>query len=357
MDRYTEALIRHIQMGKSLVQDRAFSTVYLGGGTPSLLGSDRISRILEAVQQTLSIRSDAEITLEANPESANQDLFLAFKKQGGNRVSLGVQSFQDDELTRLGRVHSVDQIEQAVESIRSAGLNNLSLDLIFALPEQTLDRWRENLSRALLLQPDHISAYGLSYEDETLLGRLYAQGKIAPVLDEDYVQMYDWTRLCLKEQGWIHYEISNWSRPGRQSRHNRLYWNREEYLAVGVSAHGMIGRIRYSFIRKAVQYVDVIQNMKDNGKSGFWHPDLMQDKVELTQEEMSSDFMIFGLRQMDGISINAFRNRFGYDPADRWSDALSALKARGWLVQQEDRVRLAHCAVPISNEVFVHFLD
>lgn len=357
MDRYTEALVRHLQIAKFLVEDRIFSSVYLGGGTPSLLGPSRIIRILEAVHQNLSLRSDVEVTLEANPESADQDLFRAFHNHGGNRVSLGAQSFHNDELANLGRIHSVDQIQQSIESIRSAGIHNLSLDLIFALPNQTLDGWRDNLRRALHLHPDHISAYGLSFEEETPLGRLYAQGKITPVLDEIYVQMYDWARYYMKEQGWNHYEISNWSQPGRQSRHNRLYWNREEYLAVGAAAHGMIGLIRYSFIQNAAKYVNVILKMKDGAKSGFWHPDLVQEKIELTMDEMASDFMVFGLRQMDGISIKAFQNRFGFNPADRWGDALSALIARGWVEQQKDRMRLTYCAVPISNEVFVHFLD
>lgn len=357
LDRYIRAVCAHLQSSKEIVENQPFTSVYIGGGTPSLLGKDRLKPLFETIQETFSIQSGAEFTLEANPESATEELFRELIPLGLNRVSLGAQSFHEEELKKLGRIHSAGDTKQAVEYARNAGIANLSLDLIFAIPNQTLEKWQESLSAAVECQPNHISAYGFSFEEGTILDQWRDRGKASPVLDETYISMYDWTCQYLSEQGWIHYEISNWSQSGKESRHNRIYWNRDNYLAAGAAAHGMIGGYRYSIIRDAGFYTEILENEGFSPKSGFWHPNLIEEKIELTSEEMASDAMIFGLRQIEGISISRFQRRFGYSPAERWGKSIRALCDRRWMEQSGDMLRLTKQTIPISNEVFIHFLD
>ncbi len=357
IDRYIEAVCTHLIEGKKLAGSRPLRTIYLGGGTPSLVGADRIVRIVTTIQKAFSILPDAEITLEANPESSSLELFQILHAIGINRISLGAQSFQDVELKQLGRVHTARQIVQAIEIARQAGIENVSLDLIFALPGHSLPRWQDTIHQALALGPDHLSIYGLTYEEGTRLDQWRIQGKVTPVLDETYRTMYDWTRRYLADSGWIQYEISNWSRPGKSSRHNQIYWRRDDYLAAGISAHGMMDYIRYSLIRDLTRYTEILLKKKESGEFGYWHPGLLDDKVQLTMEEMASDVMIFGLREIQGISIPSFTERFGYSPWDRWKNAIERLVDRRLLEQIGERLRLTDEAVPISNEVFIHFLD
>ncbi|MFB3784820.1 MAG: radical SAM family heme chaperone HemW [bacterium] len=361
MDRYLDALVIHLRLGAAAAAGRTFSTLFLGGGTPSLLGPARLARLFETVFEHYAFTPDAEITLEANPESATRELFETLRPLGLNRVSLGAQSFNPVELARIGRVHSVDQIHQAVDNARAAGIGNLSLDLIFAWPGQSVESWRSNLRQALACGVDHLSAYALTYEEGTLLDRLRREGKITPVLDETYITMYDETRDILSAAGWIHYEISNWRRPGRECRHNRIYWNRDEYLAFGASAHGMFRGLRYGLIQDTGRYVRTLASgaleASAERENAFLHPDLLAEWVAVTPEEMASDVMIFGLRQTEGISLLQFEERFGYTVLERWGAAVRRLQERDLLEQNGDRIRLTSRAYMLSNEVFVHFLD
>ena len=355
MDNYVEAICRHLECGAGEIEGRKLCSIYLGGGTPSLLGISRLSRILETINSNFKINSNAEITLEANPESSSLELFKALRQYGLNRISLGAQSFDDDQLAQLGRVHKSNDIKTAIDYARSAGLDNVSLDLIFALPGQTLDSWRDTLSKALECQPDHLSAYGLTYEDGTPLKRLLDQGAITSVLDETYIEMYDWSRNFLADNGWLQYEISNWSRPGKDSLHNQLYWRRDDYLAVGASAHGMINSVRYAIISDAESYAGILHDACFD--HDFWNAGLLEERVELSKDVMASDVMIFGLRLMEGVSVSCFKKRFGYSPLEKWGKVISRLEDNGLLEQNEDYIRLTYQAIPVSNEVFVHFLD
>lgn len=357
LDRYVNTLCMHLKLGQDLIDTRELTSIYVGGGTPSLLGEHRLNRIFTTIYDIYSIQSDAEITLEANPESASIEIFRTLKSLGLNRVSLGAQSFHEEELKKLGRIHSTQDIYRAVEQVRAVGIENLSLDLIFAIPGQTLEQWGDSLQSALRCEPNHLSAYGLSFDEGTPIDQMRIQGKLSPVLDETYGTMYDYTRQYLSDRSWIHYEISNWCQPERLSRHNQIYWNRGEYLAAGVSAHGMIGEIRYSVIRDVNRYIAILENAGFFQKPDFWHPHLIEERIELTPEEMASDVMIFGLRQVNGISVGRFYHRFGYLPSDRWGKNINRLCDRGLMEQSGDWLRLTKRAIPISNEVFIHFLD
>lgn len=357
IDRYVEALLVHLAAGADRARGRALTTVFFGGGTPSLLGPARMERILAAIHEGYALTPGAEITIEANPESGTRDLFERLTPLGVNRVSLGVQSFHDDELQWLGRVHSVAGVDRALESARAAGIDNVSLDLIFGLPGQSLDRWRETLERALARDPMHLSAYALGFEEGTLLDRLREQGKVSPACDEEYEAMYDAMRERLAEAGYGQYELSSWSRPGRACRHNLIYWRRDEYLAFGVSAHGWYGGLRYGLIRDPRKYMTIIEDNRCMvGADPFWEG-LLDERHSLSSDEAASDAMIFGLRMTRGVDAASFSRRYGYAPAERWGETIARLRDRGLLEADAGSVRLTPRAYFISNEALHHFLD
>lgn len=356
MDRYLDAIIHHMRQCSSEIGPIPVSTVYLGGGTPSLMGPARIARLLAVVSHLFSIESNAEITLEANPESASQELFSILAPLGLNRVSLGAQSFNGQELIQIGRVHDTRQTLQAIENARLAGIDNISIDLIYALPSQTRSSWTSTLRQAVACGVDHISAYGLSYEEGTLLYKLRQDGKVTPLLDETYVDMYD--ELCdtFEQHGYIQYEISNWSRPGKQSRHNTIYWDRDDYLAFGVSAHGLFRGVRYGWIPNVAEYTRFFEPNHREKRTTWLDREILGELIDLTPQEHASDAIIFGLRKMNGIHKIEFMNRFGYLPSDRWGKEIQRLVDRGLLEQDETRLRLTRKAIMISNSVFEHFI-
>jgi len=225
---------QHAQFGK---QAQPFETVYFGGGTPSLLPARSLEEILDKLQRTFPIPPTAEITLEANPGTVDLAKLKEFRRAGINRLSIGIQSFRDDELRFLGRIHSGREAMECVSLARGAGIDNISLDLIFALPNQTLKAWKENLETAVSLEPQHISAYSLIVEEGTPLYRMVGRGEVTPAPEELESEMYLLTMEYLASQGFEHYEVSNYAKPGYRSRHNSLYWNHEPYLGFGPSAH------------------------------------------------------------------------------------------------------------------------
>ncbi len=357
MDRYVNAVMTHIRASSNMARNRELSTIFFGGGTPSLIGGKRLALLLECIFETFSIADNVEITLEANPESATAELFQHLTPLGLNRVSLGVQSMHDEELKQLGRIHSVATVERAASAIREAGIPNVSMDLIFALPGQTVRRWEDTLQKILRLTPDHLSVYGLSFEEGTLFHRLNQKGRLEPVLDETYVRMYNRTRDLLTTYGFWHYEISNWSRPDRECRHNLIYWNQDEYLAFGAAAHGLFDGIRHAFISEKETYVRFHEQHQKQRDRLYFNPELLAEYKRLDVEEMASDVMIYGLRLIKGVSIDRFINRFGYSPRDRWQEAIDKFERQNLLEQKEEYLRLTPQALLISNEVLQYFLD
>lgn len=357
MDRYMAALVRHIEAGATLARGRTVTSVFFGGGTPSLMGANRMARLFEALQRAFHIASDAEITIEANPESATRELFERLIPLGLNRVSLGAQSFIPAELERLGRVHSAKDTERAVQCARDCGLASVSLDVIYGLPWQTSSRWRETVDCALECSIDHLSAYALSYEEGTLLHRQMERGAVTPIPDESFEEMYSLLQERMQQRGWRQYEISNWSLPGRESRHNILYWKRDDYLAFGVSAHGKIDETRYGLLRDPNRYMSWIESQPMEPPFDALHPQLLEERTALTSVEAASDGMIFGLRLLEGVSLAEFERRYGFAPADRWGEAIEQLIARGLLEEREGRLRLRKERLLLSNEAFEYFLD
>ncbi|MEG1988970.1 MAG: radical SAM family heme chaperone HemW, partial [Oscillibacter sp.] len=246
MDAYTDALCAHLTETAPFAAGHRVDTVYFGGGTPSYLGVKRLTKILSVIQKKYQVAKDAEITLEANPDSADRWKDLrTLRRAGFNRVSLGMQSACDGELAAIGRIHTMAQVTAAVENCRKAKLKNVSLDLIYGLPGQTLDRWKDNLSAAVALAPQHLSCYGLKVEEGTPLWEKKDSADLPG--DEVQAEMYLYTVEFLREHGYAQYEISNFAQPGFASRHNLKYWQLQEYAGFGPGAHSDFGGVRYAY--------------------------------------------------------------------------------------------------------------
>ena len=295
MDAYTAALLRHLEEVAPRAAGMQVDTVYFGGGTPSYLGTARLIRILQTVQRRYDVTRDAEITLEANPDSAGD--WRALRKlrwAGFNRLSLGVQSTDDELLRRIGRVHTYEQVQQAVTAARKAKLTNLSLDLIYGLPGQTMEDWQRTLADAVALGPEHLSCYGLKLEEGT---PLWQQRQALTLPDDDaQAEMYLYTVAALSEAGYGQYEISNFARAGRESRHNLKYWRMQEYAGFGPGAHSDFGGVRYGYVRDLDAYIAGRLVLAEAETDGTLARDF--------------EYVMLSLRTAEGIDRRTFENRY-----------------------------------------------
>ena len=341
MDAYTAALIRHLEEVAPRCARQTVDTVYFGGGTPSYLGEKRLTQLLKTVKKRYHVASDAEITLEANPDSAGDWKTLrVLRKSGFNRVSLGVQAADDAMLRRIDRVHTWDQVLSAVAAARMAKLENLSLDLIYGLPGQTLDQWLDTLAEVLALDPQHISCYGLKLEEGT---PLYLRREQETFPDDDQqAEMYLSAVDTLAQHGYEQYEISNFARPGFASRHNLKYWHMDEYAGFGPGAHSDLGGVRFAYVRDIDRYI-----------AG----QLLLSESE-TEETLARDFeyVMLSLRTAEGIDRayfeRTYRQRFA--PLDALfrqyeSAGLAQPTERGW--------RLTPRGFLVSNSIIVALED
>ena len=295
MDAYTAALLRHLEEVAPRAAGMQVDTVYFGGGTPSYLGTARLIRILQTVQRRYDVTRDAEITLEANPDSAGDWRALRkLRRAGFNRLSLGVQSTDDELLRRIGRVHTYEQVQQAVTAARKAKLTNLSLDLIYGLPGQTMEDWQRTLADAVALGPEHLSCYGLKLEEGT---PLWQQRQALTLPDDDaQAEMYLYTVAALSEAGYGQYEISNFARAGRESRHNLKYWRMQEYAGFGPGAHSDFGGVRYGYVRDLDAYIAGRLVLAEAETDGTLARDF--------------EYVMLSLRTAEGIDRRTFENRY-----------------------------------------------
>ena len=344
MDAYTDALCAHLTETAPFAAGHAVDTVYFGGGTPSYLGEKRLVKILKVIQKKYRVTRDAEITLEANPDSAGDWKALkALRKAGFNRISLGMQSACDEELREIGRVHTMDQVRRAVDAVRRAGFSNLSLDLIYGLPHQTMDRWRSNLESAAGLSPEHLSCYGLKVEEGTPLFRRRNEAELPG--DEEQADMYLYTVERLGQLGYQQYEISNFARPGFSSRHNRRYWALQEYLGFGPGAHSDFGGVRYGYARDLETY------LRSTGE-----PPLSERQV-LSRRDRAGEYLMLGLRTADGISPRVLQDRYGADFAPL-APFLERCRRAGYAVSLPDGSwRLTPRGFLLSNQIIGSLLD
>lgn len=348
-DRYVKALVTEIAKWSEVTNPASVDTIFFGGGTPSLLNPTQLERILKAVRDRFEISCDAEVTLELNPgdggetAAAQQETMRAFRRAGVNRASFGAQSFDDRELKQLGRTHSSADILTTFDHLRAAGFRNISFDLIAGLPGQTLSGWRQNLAEALKLRPDHLSLYLLDVHEGTPLAEQIRSG-MRPQPDDDLAgEMYQLMLEEVSAAGYQHYEISNFCRPGFESRHNTKYWTGAPYYGFGCSAHSYDGgRRRWANQRDTARYVQLIEENKS----------AVVERTELNEEEARSESIFLGLRLMRGLDLMVYRMRFGSDLREVYDADINRLVAAGLITVAEDLMRLTSRGALLSNEVF-----
>jgi oxygen-independent coproporphyrinogen III oxidase len=325
---------------------RVADTVYFGGGTPTTLSIAQLDRVVALCRETFALAADAEITAEANPGSVSLDYLKGLRAVGFNRLSFGVQSFDDGELQMIGRTHNSAEAREAVRLARRAGFENVSLDLIAGLPEQRMETWERNLAEAFALEPDHLSVYLLElYKDAPLLHRI-KRGELRAVDDDLTVEMYFRLVDEAAARGFGHYEISNWARPGFESRHNLKYWTGAPYWAFGVSAAGYDGESRWSNTRHIHEYLELVER----GESP------VAERVELDEEDRQSEALFLQLRLKGGVDLAAHERRFGVDVLARYGDELGRLREAGLIEISGDRLSISRAGAVLANEVFAAFV-
>jgi oxygen-independent coproporphyrinogen-3 oxidase len=354
---YTPALVQELALWAPATRDYRVETVFFGGGTPSLSSLDDLARIASAVRAHFQVAPDAEWSLEANPTELTAEHLAGMRALGLNRLSIGVQSLHDDELALLERQHGAERALEAVAAARAAGFDNLNLDLIFGLIEQPLARWQQTLERTLTLAPEHLSCYALTVEPGTALYYRVAKGQL-PGPDPDIVaDQYEWTRERLARAGYRHYELSNWALPGRECRHNLVYWRAGPYLGMGAGAHSFFAGRRFANVDAPTRYVEAVRaSAAERAASG--HGTLQQIRGGETPSEatLRADALILGLRLIEGIDPAAFTARFGCTLDAIWGPALARHVANGLLEHTPDRLRLTPRGQLLANEVFVDLL-
>lgn len=342
IDRYLD----HLALELAALADLAgpLETLYVGGGTPSLLSVPQVQRLGALLHQFFDLSTVQECTLELNPESADPACLRAWQALGVNRVSLGVQSFDPALLASCGRSHGVAEISTAVTHLRSVGLVNLSLDLIYGLPGQSLASWQHSLNAALALQPQHVSLYALEVHPRTRFGH---QSLTLPD-DDTSADMYDQAVAALGEAGFWHYEVANWCQPGQSSRHNQVYWRHQPFLAAGVGAHGWLFGKRYANPASLTDYYRACL-----AQDWAWE----QAEAQTLAEEIE-ETVFLGLRLLrDGLDLPAFAARFGAPLEAFYPAVLPRLLSEGWLVRDAGSLRLSSHAVAVSNGILAEFLE
>jgi oxygen-independent coproporphyrinogen-3 oxidase len=344
--RYVDALVAEIRTGGALATRAQADTIFFGGGTPSLLEPADVQRLVEACRESFDLANNSEVTLEANPETVTEDRLAAYRAAGVNRLSFGVQSFRDDELKRLSRLHGVARARAAYDEARRAGFDNVSLDLMMWLPAQRLDDWLESIDAAIALGPEHLSLYLLEVYPNAPLKDEMARSAWSQAPDEDAAAMYLTALERLDAAGYSQYEISNVARPGRQSRHNLKYWSDGEWLGFGCGAHSTRHGTRWKNLAATGDYVDQIAAGRP----------VATDVRQLSAGERLGDALFTGLRLTAGVNLDEVRRRYDVDVWQRHGAELEPFIQDGCLRRDRDRMWLTRRGMLLANEVMTVFV-
>ncbi len=363
---YVAALRTEIDLWGPLLDHPSVGTVFFGGGTPSYLPAEDIGSLLEAIGAGFDVDREAEITLETNPGDFTDEKLQRYRELGVNRLSIGVQSLDDRLLGLLGRRHSATEAIGAYRMALQAGFDNVSIDLMYGVPHQSLDDWGQTLTKAAALEPQHLSMYCLTLESGTPMDRWVRSGDM-PGPDSDLAaDMYLMAEETMQAGGYAHYEISNWARPGMESLHNLTYWKNQPYLGVGPGAHSYLAGHRFYNLKSPKEYVNRLEGftpsltlpLEGGEDKGPWAQVPVVKKVEPIDRRLEiAETMMLGLRLNEGIEIETFVRRFGETPADVYSDTLSELESAGLLEAANGAVRLTGRGRLLGNEVFSRFFD
>lgn len=348
VQRYIDAIKQEmvIRAKEYSLEGESLKTIYLGGGTPSILSPEAIKEIIDITTTIFKLEEGAEITIEANPDTLGESKLADLIGIGINRISIGVQSLSDKYLMAIGRSHDADTARRIIKTCRSVGFKNISLDLIYALPDQQLNEWLVTLEEVISFSPEHISVYGLIIEKGTTFYHRLSNGRIKIMPEEDQIDMYIAAVEMLNKAGYIHYEISNFCLPGYSCAHNMLYWDRNEYLGIGAGAHSYIGNKRFS-------NTDFIEDYISKAGSGDMH----SKTEELTWRDQLVDAIIFGIRKIEGIDMDYIRRRFDADPIMLFGPSMQKLIDADIIAIASNRIRLTPKGILLADQAAVELLS
>ena len=339
-DNYIARLIDEIR-AYSKAERRVLTTIYFGGGTPSLLAPDKMRLIVSAIRESFDIADNAEITFEANPGTLTEEKAGEYRRLGFNRVSMGLQSIHNNEMKKLGRIHDYEDFLRSYNLLRKAGFDNINVDLMYGIPDQTKESFALTLENIIALAPEHISCYGLIIEEGTPFYKMADELNI-PELDDE-CDMYELAARMLADNGYSHYEISNYARAGFESRHNLIYWNSDDYIGVGAAAHSCLDGIRRS-------------NTEDVGEYVSSHGILPKEEHTPDEDEAAYTYAMLKLRLKSGFSLSEYRERFGRSFLDGRESAIANMEKNGLLKLENDRIFLTEKGFYVSNGILVEIL-
>ena len=353
---YSATLVKDAMLWRDAVGARVVETLFFGGGTPSLTPVAELARIVSGLRAAFTFAPDAEISLEANPGGLTAGYLRELRDLGFNRLSIGVQSFDDEELVTLDRTHSGEDALAAYAAARTAGFDNANLDFIYGLPEQPLADWQRTLDRAIDLRPEHLSLYALTIEEGTPLARDIARGRVSAPDPDMQADHYEWTMDRMAAAGYEQYEISNWALPGKRCRHNLIYWQNREYLGLGAGAHSFLNGTRFSTVLLPNRYVELVEQSAEGIIDGRGELKHVVSAETITDELSIADTLILGLRLNDGIDLDAFHARYGRTIDDVHGGLFREFEGYGVLERTPTHIRLTRRGRMLSNELFQRLL-
>ena len=344
--KYLNYLGEEMKLYKEEIKNREIDSVFVGGGTPSILNENEINILFEKIKENFNIKSNAEITMECNPGTLTLNKLKAMKKSGVNRLSIGLQAVQNHHLKYIGRIHTFEEFEKNYHDVKQMGFDNINIDLMYALPNQSREDWMESLEKVVKLNPTHISAYSLILEENTELFKMYERDEFNLLDENTDIEMYEYTINYLKSHGYNQYEISNYAKDNFECKHNVLYWKCEEYVGIGASASGYFNGIRYNNICELDNYEKMIL---EGEKPIEW-----EEKLSIKDEIEESIFL--GLRMNEGIQISDFKEKYNFDFEKEYKNEIEKLSKMELIEIDNNLMKLTQKGREISNSVFVEFI-
>jgi oxygen-independent coproporphyrinogen-3 oxidase len=343
VDEYLNAIENEL---RAIDGKYSFTTAYVGGGTPTVLNEIQLCKLLNIISKHVDVVNLNEYTIEVNPSTLNDEKILALKDNYIDRISIGIQSFNDKYLKLLGRIHTAKEAKDIFSDLREKGFENISIDLIYGYPTQTLSEWKTDLRECLASGPEHISAYCLTYEQGTPLVGMMDSGKLKKLSEEEELNMYEHTNDYLGNKGYTHYEISNFAKPGKKCQHNTVYWENREYIGIGAGAFSYINGERYSSIKNVKEYITAVKSKKN----------LICFSEKLPQEKRASEILIMALRMTSGISEKEFFNRSGCNLTELFGTQLNILTQAGLINFDDERIKLTRKGLSVADSVMLEFV-
>lgn len=343
---YFNALKKEIRLYSDRLKDFHIDTVFIGGGTPSYVEYQLICELMDECRQYLDMSMVSEISIETNPGTLSVNKLTAYGQSGINRLSIGLQAWQNSLLGNIGRIHTQEEFVENYTLARNVGFKNVNIDIIFGLPGQTLADWYETLTNVINLKPDHVSCYSLKVEENTVFGRKYDEGKLVLMDDDMDREMYYMAVDTLSEAGLKHYEISNFAKPGYECKHNLIYWHAQEYIGLGAGAHSYFKGIRFNNVNDVNEYISLIINKET----------ALENEYVIDRKEAMSEYIILSLRLTEGLNISDFKTKYGEDIMRLFGENIDRLIKRQLIKLDNNKIKLSKKGLDLANQVFMEFI-